>query len=582
MAQNGLTPNVSAYPGSFVQSDVYGDNCSNVNAHTDSCTCPGSAWPATQFRALNDFYGAGTSSGANIKMCTVGTSASSEYSGGYQIDDAGTGSAGCRVTNANTGGCSCPAGTNAVQMRSIADGVGGVFVNTSIYMCMKPTATPATFGGAYQRDDNNFCRAANPYTSACSCPANFSPQAHRINVRNGSTIGGSNIYTCLPPAQSVQICPGQNADPTGRISATTQIQACIDSTPPGGTLALPAGTYLLDNRVLLFGGVKLTTQGMTSQNQPCGNGLPCATFKASPALGTQHNGMIFSVDQTNVTIDHIVLDGNRYKRLGSFAYQQCLAGTAEGKAYGFNANLLNCQSCTVTNSISTGALCGSALSITGINATVAYNTILNNGDNAVPGAWADGMTIGSDNASIHHNIFRDNSDIGFIFVRGANATVQNNTVIQEKMRAFAGFMMDNFSIVGNGNFSGALISNNTVTCSPGKCHYAVNLGPRPWNAGAPNIEGGTFSGNTISGGAITLNIDGAGTSGNLMTISGNNIGAARTGVATLCKQGQQRTVLGVRYSQGKLSTPTPPTSNWLTGTQTVADLVQDTSNCEGD
>ena len=40
-------------------------------------------------------------------------------------------------------------------------------------------------------------------------------------------------------------------------------------------------------------------------------------------------------------------------------------------------------------------------------------------------------------------------------------------------------MMDNFNQPGLANFSGALVTNNTIDCGT-RCHYGIEVGPRPW------------------------------------------------------------------------------------------------------
>lgn len=55
-----------------------------------------------------------------------------------------------------------------------------------------------TSGGGYQTTDTLGCTAANPLTSACSCPAGFSAVSFRvINDVRGGLFTGSNIILCV-------------------------------------------------------------------------------------------------------------------------------------------------------------------------------------------------------------------------------------------------------------------------------------------------------------------------------------------------------------------------------------------------
>lgn len=558
---SGLTPTVghttaqsanTNFRGSFEINDPGVANCNNLNGLSGSCLCPGGTAPAYQFRVLNDSAGSGTQHGANVVFCTSGLPGSdNEFVGGYQQDDLTLSGRRCRVHNQVTDECSCPAGTTVIGIRTLVDqsaGIGG----STISLCVKVGRKPTTFGGAYQLDDpvqgGYGCRATNPFIGNCSCPTGFKPQAHRTEVDTTFGAIGSSFFTCVNPSPQVEICPGQFADSTGGSSAAAAIQSCIDNTVQGGTLELPAGNYLIDSQLKITKPIVLRTRGTSDIAEACLGSTPCATFVASPTLYTP-GGLLALRSVANVTIDHLILDGNRFERMiRSQAYEKCLTGD---NIYGFNAVASKCTTCSVKSSASIRALCGTAFEWLGDDAFIDNNIFSDNGDNAVRRTWSDGLTIlQSENAVVTNNKFIDNSDVSLIFGGGRNSRLQNNLIRQQKMRAFAGFMMDNFNGGTSGDFTGAIISGNKIDCAPGNCFFGINIGPHPWY-GSANLTGGTVSNNTVIGGTISLNIDGAGTPASPVMLFGNNLGPPRPVVLTGCGQSFSKSIYTARFSASR-------------------------------
>ena len=76
---------------------------------------------------------------------------------------------------------------------------------------------------------------------SCTCPAGSVGSSVRVIV---DPFIGSHITFCSTPTAvqgSVQLCPGVSADPSGNSDASAAMQACVNQTPAGGTLSLPAG-----------------------------------------------------------------------------------------------------------------------------------------------------------------------------------------------------------------------------------------------------------------------------------------------------------------------------------------------------
>jgi hypothetical protein len=335
----------------------------------------------------------------------------------------------------------------------------------------------------------------------------------------------------------VEICPGILADVGGGAPATLQVQRCVDVTPAGGTLELPAGTYRIDGQLNFTKPLTLRTSGTAGVATSCLDVGPprCVVLRADDNLDVPR-GFVRPANTTDVVFDHIVLDGNRAKRLGSAAARTCASGT---NGAGFNASLSGCTGCKFLRGGSVRALCGTAFEWNGNNATIEASIFKDNGENAKQNMWADGLTLlQSNGATVRGCRFIDNSDIGFIFGGGTNALVEDNLVQQFAQRAFAGMMLDNFNGGTSGDFTNTVVRRNRIDCGALNCDYGIELGPHPWYL-SRNIIGGTVSENVVSGANFQLNAEGAGTAASPMTIVANQLGTSPTTARFGC--GQTRT-----------------------------------------
>lgn len=346
------------------------------------------------------------------------------------------------------------------------------------------------------------------------------------------------ITVATAGADPVTVCPGTVADRGGEADATTALQHCLDTTPPGGTLALPAGIYRVSGVLTVDQPLTLTTEGAAGAAASCldPDAPPCAVLRAAPdtlpssagargfvRLGTSGTAV------TGVTLDHVLVDGDRGARLGSAAAAQCAAGN-NGDGINLGAN---CLGCTITGCGSARALCGTGLEWDGDGVTVTKSVFLGNGDHDTTNMWSDGLTIHkSDGAVVDHCRFIDNSDVGFISGGGVNAKYTGNVAMQLTQTIFAGLMLDNFNNGALGDFSGAVLQGNTVVCAM-PCHFGIELGPHPWYP-SPNIRGGSVTGNTVVGANIQINAQGAGTAAQPTVIAGNTLGPTPSSAPFLC------------------------------------------------
>jgi hypothetical protein len=358
--------------------------------------------------------------------------------------------------------------------------------------------------------------------------------------------------TVQAPTQTVQLCSGVTVELGGVKSASAGLQQCIDATPSGGTLELPAGVYLMTAPVQIAKPMTLRTAGTASSTAGCLRGGPACVVLLADAAFDADNGFFQIVQPAaNVTVRHLVLNGNRAARLGSSAAATCASGN---NRKGFNA-IARGDGHTFSYNASINTLCGTGMEWAGHSATLVGNLFENNGDHTKTNMWSDGLTIHATNSStVTGNLLRNNSDVDLIIGGGTDSTVSGNTIEHSTQAAFAGLMLDNFNGGTSGDFQGTTVSGNTVSCGPQLCDFAVNLGPHPWYLSA-NTIGGEVTANNISGGKINLNIDGAGTAAHPVKVHQNTLGTAPASASFSC---------GVRV-----------TSSYNIGPDSVVDLAGD-------
>lgn len=178
--------------------------CSTANVLTGACACPSPSSELT-LAVQSDCPGVPMRSATNLRLCaTSSLSSDNDFGGAYQVDDA-PGWCGaqnqCRVGNPLAGGsCACPVGFDPIAVRSIIRlPCDNAEAGTQIVFCGNKNVPLQTFGGAFQVDDfDPSCRVANPWTGACSCPANTKEQVFRVMVDGAPGLYGSTLHICVP------------------------------------------------------------------------------------------------------------------------------------------------------------------------------------------------------------------------------------------------------------------------------------------------------------------------------------------------------------------------------------------------
>jgi hypothetical protein len=153
-------------------------SCSTKNPFTNDCSCPGgfeaaplltpSACPTSQ-----------------LVFCEATALPPGDYAGNYQPPSASMPI--CTGNPFMQDDCACDSDTTAVPILTLD-------VTSSI--CVRTGAVVSTFGGVFQKDSS--CRAPNPRTSDCTCPAGTTPRDYPGIVNDGASSQPSTISFCMP------------------------------------------------------------------------------------------------------------------------------------------------------------------------------------------------------------------------------------------------------------------------------------------------------------------------------------------------------------------------------------------------
>lgn len=340
----------------------------------------------------------------------------------------------------------------------------------------------------------------------------------RMLRENVAWFGDFTPNDAVTVAQQVTLCPGVQVVADGLTDAGPALQQCINNTASGGTLQIPAAAYGIGTAVNITKPITIRTSGTAGSTQNCTGAISCATLRARPDLFV-FGGFVYVSNTTDVTLDHLIFDGNRSTRLGSAAAAQCPTQSR----YGYNVRVSGCTFCNFLYNLDENTLCGTSLEWVGDNAKINDNVFRANGDHSQTNMWSDGLTLLiSNGADVEGNAFTDNSDVALILGGSRNGYVATNTITQATQAAFAAFSLDDFAGTTSGDYTGAIVTQNTINCGASNlCDFGMNFGPHAWLSTAPNIFGGSVFGNTVSSAKQGINADGAGTTASPLVLYSN-------------------------------------------------------------
>src|SRR6185295_14795595 len=121
--------------------------------------------------------------------------------------------------------------------------------------------------------------------------------------------------------------------------------------------------------------------------------------------------------------------------------------------------------------------------------------------NHYDGSWADGLSLGCENSSVHDNGIVDATDVGIVvftaYPANQRSIVEGNQVISAGNSAYGAYAFDPLDRGVTPNFTGARFSYNSMWTSP-NTHFIIGLavGTRAWFYNGAVGFGGEFSNNT--------------------------------------------------------------------------------------
>ena len=114
------------------------------------------------------------------------------------------------------------------------------------------------------------------------------------------------------------------------------------------------------------------------------------------------------------------------------------------------------------------------------------------------GVWADGISLACGNTLVQGNTVTDATD-GAIVVFGApGSTIQNNTIIAKNQLLLGGINMVDYAPM-NGNYTGTVVTNNTIDALSAFIKIGIAQGQQVWNCTTGTNYGGTVTNNTLEG-----------------------------------------------------------------------------------
>jgi hypothetical protein len=296
------------------------------------------------------------------------------------------------------------------------------------------------------------------------------------------------------PARNLTTCDAAN--PYDDTPDDVALQACLDSSD--GVLLQPDPQQDGSGYVgyLVSKTLELRKSGtlLTTANNPA-----VATIRAAPGLAGL---MLRALNANGYEISFVRFDGQRNNRV--VRDKPCSVihdyRNVELSGTGYHVRYVE----------STGAVCGSAMTIGGSSSFEIYrSSFYDNGRQpeeagGITGLWSDGLNVfGCTNATIRDNFFWDNTDVDLGVNGGTGCAVYRNAITHSWKYAFAGL------VIGDPTRSGGEFSDNLISSDYNLLGFGIIIGCHPWS----QCRGGYASSvsvyrNYASGAVVNLAVDG--------------------------------------------------------------------------
>lgn len=116
----------------------------------------------------------------------------------------------------------------------------------------------------------------------------------------------------------------------------------------------------------------------------------------------------------------------------------------------------------------------------------------------VTGGWADGISMACGTTEVEGNTVTDATDGGIVVFGAPGSTIEDNTIVARTQQLFGGINMVDYAPM-NGNYTGTLVTHNTVDAAGALIKNGIAMGQQVWNCLTGTDYGATVTGNTIEG-----------------------------------------------------------------------------------
>ena len=324
-----------------------------------------------------------------------------------------------------------------------------------------------------------------------------------------------------PAAAGRAPLPAANAASSCIASGTeAAINAALVGTGAQAVLC-PGAVFELSNPVTFTA----PNQQLYTQGDPTGSTRAILRV-ASTSLATavQGNG------QSGVVVSDIQVDGNRpnlgLDSSGGALLEMGGAGTGQ-TVQGVYAH--DTRSWSTLHFIE-GAVTGSVPQCQ--NGKILNNQIGPAGNPGLPGVtggWADGISMACGNTEVEGNTVTDATDGGIVVFGAPGSTISGNTIIARTQQLFGGINMVDYAPM-NGNYTGTLVTGNTIDAAGALIKTGIAMGQQVWNCLTGTNYGATVTNNTLEGPYMGYGFPVDGVSD--WTVSGNVDNSTHVGTQT--------------------------------------------------
>jgi len=345
--------------------------------------------------------------------------------------------------------------------------------------------------------------------------AHHSPAGHSTA---GHSTAGTGAGTAAVHAADIRTAPAA----ASCIASGTD--AAIDAALVGSgaqAVLCPGAVFELSNPITFTA----PNQQLYTQGDPTGATRAILRVASSGlATAVQGNG------QPGIVVSNVQIDGNRpnlgLDSSGGALMEMGGAGTGQTVQDVFAHDT---RSWSTLHFIE-GAVTGSVPQCQ--NGKILDNQIGPAGNPGLPGVtggWADGISLACGDTEVEGNTVTDATDGGIVVFGAPGSTISGNTIVARTQQLFGGINMVDYAPM-NGNYTGTLVTGNTIDAAGALIKTGIAMGQQVWNCLTGTDYGATVTNNTLEGPYMGYGFPVDGVSD--WTVSGNVDNSTHVGTQT--------------------------------------------------